>query len=290
MFYLLRRPDDYLSHRDEIRRNGWGGYTVAMPGVDCSACGDTGGLPGRVLPWRLPSALEQELVKLDGRPIPEDEHKALRQRVEAGLRETNPAAPPMPPGAKFPPLFWNFKEPPHEGCFWWGPHFAVSARLATGLREMGATGFDLIPVDRVRVDVPVPRGSGSIWQTGGDGTAGTVGPEIFYLSVSAEARLNSRMRQLPACKGCGRAKVERGFRAERWEEAVWDGDDIFHFPDGSYLVVTERVAALLGEFADSSTVLTPLREGNEAFRPSYRNFARGLERIIPWLAWRNHGR
>ena len=289
-FYLLRRPDDYRSDRDEIRRNGWGGCPVGMPGVRCSVCGDTGGLPGRVLPWRLPPALEQELVKLDYLPIPEDQHEALRERVEAGLRETNPDMAPMPAGAKFPPLFWNFAEPPSEGFFWWGPHMSVGARLAAGLREIEATGFDLIPVDRVRVGVPVPRGSGRIWQTGGDGAAGTAGPEIFYLSISAVARLNSRMRQLPACPGCGRAKVEWGFRAERWEGAVWDGHNIFHFPGGGYPVVTERVAALLREFADSGTVLTPLREGKDAFRPYWRDYASGLERIIPWLAWRNHGR
>ena len=288
-FYMLQGPDDYLSHRDEIRRNGWGGFTVAMPGVDCSACGDTRGLPGRVLPWRLPRALEQELLKLDGRPIPEDRHKALRQRIEAGLREVNPNAPPMPPGAGFPPLFWNFKEPPHEGCFWWGLDLAVSARIAEALRDMSATGFDLIPVDQVRVGMPIPR-SLKGWGTGGDGSKGSAGPEVFWVSVYAHASLNSRMRQLPPCPGCGYAKIEWGFRAERWEDAVWNGEDIFNFASGGGFLVTERVATMLHELAGDSVVLTPLQEGKAAFRPSYLNYANFLERLIPWLAWRNHGR
>jgi len=157
MFCLLEAPDDYQSYAEEVRRNGWGGCEVGMPGVDCSVCGDTGGLPGRVLPWRLPGPLEQELRKLGHAPIPEDAHKALRLRVEAGLREANPDAAAMPPGADFPPLFWNFKQPPKNNVFWWGPHKAVSARLAERLRAMDLIGFDLIPVDRVRVGVPTPR-------------------------------------------------------------------------------------------------------------------------------------
>ena len=36
---------------------------------------------------------------MDYAPIPEDAHKALRLRVEAGLREANPDAAPMPPEA-----------------------------------------------------------------------------------------------------------------------------------------------------------------------------------------------
>lgn len=263
-FYLLRRPDDYRSHQDDISRNGWGGCVAAMPGVECSVCGDTGGLSGRVLPWRLPPALERELVKLGRFPISEDEHKALRQRVEAGLRKIYPDAPPMPPGASFPPLYWNFKKPPKNDFFWWGHDKAVSARLAARLREMGATGFDLIPVDRVRVGVRTPR-SMKAWRTGGDGTEGTPGPEIFYLSVSAVARLNSCVRQLPPCPGCGRAKIERGSNWQRWEEATWDGGDIFHFSGGGHYVVTERVAALLGELAAGDTVLTPLQEGKKAY-------------------------
>lgn len=287
-FYLLERPDDYNSERDEIRHNGWGGFRVGMPGVDCSVCGDTRGMPGRVLPWRLPTELEQELRKLDFSPIPEDEHVALRQRVEAGLRQAHPDASDMPPGAMFPPLFWNFKDPPCEDFFWRGPLPAVSARLAVGLRGLGATGFDLIPVDRVRVGVPMPRKDNfKAWVTGGDGTAGIAGPDIFYLSISTEGRLNSRMRQLPPCRGCGYADVDRGFRWERWEDAMWDGDDIFHFATTSYIVVTERVAALLRELAVGNIVLTPLRQGKDAFAPLYRDFAHGLGRIIPWFAWRD---
>lgn len=287
MFFSLVRPDDYRSERDELHRNGWGGNTVGMPGVDCSVCGHTGALPGRVLPWRLPAELERELRKLNFAPISEDAHKALQHRVEAGLRKVRPDAPPMQPGAWFPPLFWNFGDPPDNDFFWWGPHQAVSLRLAEGLRAMGATGFDLIPVDRVRVRVPKPRPDSGAWMTGGDDTAGRPGPAIFYLSISAEGRLNNRMSQLPPCAGCGRPNVERGFRWERWEDAVSPGHDVFYFPTTGHIVVTARVADLLHEVSPGDVVLMPLREGKDAFMPTYRQFGRGLGRIIPWLAWRD---
>ena len=288
-FYLLRDPDDYTSERDQRCRNGWGGPTVGMPGVDCSVCGQVGGLFTRVLPWRLPPELESELKELDRRPIPEDKHRALQQRVQKALLEIDPDASPMPPGASFRPLFWNFKDPPHDGCFWGIGTLAVSAVIGKALQEIGATGFDLIPVDHVRVGVPTPR-SLKGWRKSEDGLQGTPGPEIFYVSINAKPHPHSRMRELPPCPGCGRTKIELGFRWERWEDLIWNGDDIFYYPGGGHRVVTERVATILSELAGDTVRLTPLQDGREAFRPYYLNFANVLERLIPWLAWRNHGR
>lgn len=289
-FYKLRMPD-YRSYREETRRNGWGGHEIGMPGVDCSVCGDTRGMPGRVLPYRLPDALERELRERDLHPIPEDEHKALRARVEAALHEDHPDMPPMPPGADFPPLDWNFPAAPEGDIHWSSQSFAVSARLADALRAMQATGFDLIPIDNVRIGVPPPDDDDDD-NDDDDGDepprgdmAGTAGPELFYLSIAAEGRLNSRMKRMPACSGCGYADVDRGYRWERWEDAIHDGHDIFHFPTTTYIVVTGRIAALLRELGTENVQLTRLRPGVDAFEPFYKSVASGIGRIIPWFAW-----
>lgn len=280
--YKLRMPD-YRSYREETRRNGWGGHEIGMPGVDCSVCGDTRGMPGRVLPYRLPEALERELRDRDLRPIPEDQHKALRARVEAALREYHPDMPPMPPGADFPPLNWNFPAMPSNDVYWSGHGLAVSTRLADALRAIQATGFDLIPIDNVRVGVPPPDDEDD--RPPRDDSAGTAGPEIFYLSIATDGRLNSRMTRMPACAGCGYEDVDRGFRWERWEDTTHDGHDIFHFPTTAYVVVTERIAALLRELGTGNFELTRLRPGVDAFEPLYKSFASGIGRIIPWFAW-----
>lgn len=289
-YYRLSQPRDCQTEEEEVRRNGWGGGAAGLPGVDCSVCGDKRGLPGRLLPWKLPPDLAQELRALDFHPIPEDEHKSLRQRVEAGLKALNPEATAMPPGASFPPLFHNFVEPPRVDVYWSGePDLTVSARLASALREIEATGFDLVPVDRVRVGVRMPRFDDlEAWRTGG-GTEGEEGPELFCISIRRNDLLSSRMHRLPPCPGCGYSVVDRGYRWERWEDRMWNGHDIFFFPTTSHIVVTDRVARLLQDMEIGNIVLTRLRPGKDAFRPLYLDFARGLGRIFRWVAWRRSG-
>ena len=68
---------------------------------------------------------------------------------------------------------------------------------------------------------------------------------------------------------------------------MWAGDDVFYFPTTGLVVVIDRVAEVRRETSPDDIVLTPLQEGADAFVPTYRRFARGLGRIIPWLAWRD---
>lgn len=293
-FYILREPSN-CSDYEFVWVNGEGGQDVLMPGVDCSVCGNTRGLEGGLLPYRLPAALEKELHELDGWPISETEHRALRERVERGLRELHPDMPPMPPGPSFPPIGWMVPSRP-DGDLFWGAGLVVSARLARALEAIDASGFALIPIDTVMVGEGSPADRPPIPTSGEPDDLVDLatrrlaeGEPYFVLSVLTEGSLNSRMQKQPACEGCGYAEVKRGSVWEDWEiweDSIWPGTDTFHFPTTNYVVITERIAKVLDDLNVGNCELTPLVDGEYAFQPSFREFPPqfGFRRWFPdWM-------
>lgn len=245
--------------------NGAAEPTCGLPGVECSVCGRTGGLGGGLVPYRLPDELERELSALDYFPIPEADHGALRARIEEALRKSHPDMGPLPGGALFSPVTWKVPSRPDGDIFWADLDFPiVSGRVAAALRSLGAAGFDLIPIDEVRCGkrsaakkAPIPA-SGEPEDLEKRATGALKdGQQFFALAVQAEGRLSSKMRERPACPGCGDMEVDRKKGWEAWKDAMWAGDDIFHFPTTLWIIVTERVADLFAHLGVGNVEFTP---------------------------------
>ncbi len=240
-FFALQEPNTGSDYK-HTQVNGEARTTYGMPGVECSVCGRVGPLGHGTLPYRLPPALTADRHLQDRWPVPEVEWHALKDKVEAALRESQPGFEALGRFTGFPPITWKVPSRPTGDFFWAhcdGP--IVSRRIADALRSLDATGFALIPVDEVRSgrrsaseDLPIPE-SGEPedlldWAT----EAREGGGGFFLRSVLTKGNLTSRMERHPACTGCGYAETTRRKGWEAWEDAIWPGEDIFHFPTTSW--------------------------------------------------------
>lgn len=267
-FFHLEPPRD-LSDYQFTWINGSARTKFAFPGVKCSICGLTGGMPGGLLPISLPEQLRQEPRLRDRWPISEAAHQALRAEVEAALSAEHADLPPIPSGAKFLPIKWTVPSRPEGEMFWPsmdGP--VVSAAFAQALESLGATGFALLPVEEIRCGTEPPDREAPIPESGEpedlDAWATAVpgkGKAFHLLSVTAEGDPGTGMHTGPACDGCGRAETDRGGNWRTWDDSFWPGTDFFRFPTTRWIIVTERVADLLAKRRIGNLNLTPLVSG-----------------------------
>lgn len=277
-FFWMKEPEQGSDYT-HTWVNGSASPKFGFPGVECSVCKRTGGLPGGILPYQLPDKITTDERLLDGWPVSEAEHRALQSKVEKALQENYSGIGSLPAGAEFPPITWELPSRPEGDVFWAsleGP--IVSARVAAALRSQGATGFALIPVDHVRCGTGSPSEEAPIPDSGepedlSEWATETLaeGQEFFLLSVISEGRLKSNMHAQPACPGCSFIEIDRLDGWDAWDETVWAGDDIFHFPTTLWIVVTERIVDLFAELNAGNVEFTPLAPGDLVAEPLFSN-------------------
>lgn len=261
-FFLMEQPQTDSDYAD-IWINGLAQAKHGLPGVQCSVCGETRTWLSGVRPQRLPDDLLSEHDFTDLRPVPDPEYRALRKKVEAALRAGDPDIGPLEGGETFTPLKWSLPSRPDGDVFWamlGSP--IVSGRAALALQASGASGFSLIPVETVRHgtrpasdEPPIPE-SGEPEDLCDLAQVAPDGGEFFLLSITGEGNPGAGMHIQPACPGCGNVEIEREDGWDLWDDSIWAGADMFHYPSTRYAIVTERIAGL---FAD-------LGAGNVDFR------------------------
>lgn len=263
-FFEMKKPETDTDYAD-IWINGSANPKYGFPGVSCSVCENTRGLAGGIMPYPLPDDLPIDTRLADWGAIPDTEHRALRLKIEDHLRRSGHNIERLPGGALFPPITWELPSRPEADVFWasyLGP--IVSARAATALRSAEASGIALIPVDHVRCGtrspsdkVPIPE-SGEPVDLLEQATETLEGVPFFFCSVISEGRLTTNMHESPACPGCGHIQIDRSNAWAVWDDKIWPGDDIFHFPTTLRIVVTERIADLLTTLGAKNVAFTSL--------------------------------
>lgn len=274
-FFRLQEPvaeSDYAM----VWINGDGWAKLGLPGVDCSVCGDVRAGIGDVLPYRLPEALTRDPRLSAGKSVSDTAHRSLRIEIEGALADRYPDAAPLPIFARFPPIAWRVPTRPDGDAFWaiWGGGLIVSARVAAALRSLSATGFNLIAVEDIRcgaasaaTDPPIPE-SGDPYSLLDLATeTPEADREFFLLSAVASDRPVSGVSLHSACPGCGHIAVERADGWDRWNDAVWNGADIFDYPTTRYTVVTDRIVELFTGLGVQNVEFRPLAPGDPVHIP-----------------------
>lgn len=251
-FYVLGQPESRSDYAD-IWINGMGRTLCGFPGMECSVCGESAPLNERIWPHRLPERLENDPRMRSFWPIPEADHLALRAEVQDAMNAAYPGMAQLQGGERFPPIEWVVPSRPESDFFWGlleGP--IVSARVADAMPDAGVTGIAFSPVDDVRCGIgpasrepPIPESGEPEDLVEWANSKPEPGQQFFVMEVASEGNYTVNMREQTLCPACGRREVERSGDWHVWEDSIWNGQDVFHFPTTQWIIVTEKVANLL---------------------------------------------
>jgi Protein of unknown function (Gmx_para_CXXCG) len=262
-FWRLQQPEYDSDHADTYI-NGALDHPFALPGVKCERCGQTWGGTA-IVPYELPPDLQSVQQLRNGWPISGREHAKLRRRVLEALRAAGAPIAELRVGATFQPAYLDVPSRPEADFLWSGlGSVVVSQRVHDTMARAAVSGCEFVRV--------IPRKIGGrratrrpLIPSGGEpeDLLAQVAPirdpsEIppyYELVVTAQSKHPPGAEPEATCELCGRETYDADARRLVMEPHMWNGQDVFFLATTLWIIVTDRVKALL----------EPLRPTNVSF-------------------------
>jgi hypothetical protein len=262
-FWRLQQPESDSDYADTYI-NGTLEHPFALPGVKCERCGQTWGGTA-ILPYELPPELQSLKQLRNGWPISGREHAELRRRVLEALQAAGAPIAELRVGAIFQPAFLDVPSCPEADFLWSGlGSVVVSERVRDTMARAAVTGCEFVPViprkigrRRAARRPPIPRAGEP------EDLLARVAPirdpsdipPYYELVVTAESKRPPGAQPESTCELCGRETYDADGRTLVMEAAMWNGQDVFFLATTLWIIITDRVKALL----------EPLRPTNVSF-------------------------
>lgn len=252
--YWQLSPPEYDSDYQDSIINGSGEHPYGLPGVRCSACGQTWA-GSYTLPYECPVSLRKHKHLIDGWPIPESDHQALQQIVMTELGREGIVDAHLMPGIRFQPARLKFGSRPKSDFLWATIGSAiVSPKTKKVFEEAGVTGVRFCPAVINKVGKRDAIGPAPIPETGEpediieeaepEQKSESFGPlyEMVILGESGQppgAEITSR------CEGCGREEYDKYKRQLVLTSSMIPDSDVFYMATTLYIYVNQKVHDLI---------------------------------------------
>ncbi|KAF0244113.1 MAG: hypothetical protein FD180_2822 [Planctomycetota bacterium] len=252
-FWNLSKPD-YKSDYQHSFVNGALEHPFGVPGIECSRCGATWG-GSRVLPIDCPSALRRRRHLRERWPLPDAEHRRLREEIQSAVRKRGQECPSLRPGDDLQPGILDIPSLPRFDFLWCRlGTVVVSERVRGVIQSVCRTGVSFAPVKlrkvgkrEATIPAPIPE-SGEpediIKEAQPVRRKSHIGP-YYEMIVERESKSPPGGHPVSTCSECGRDKIDDKKRRITMTSRMWRGDPVFLLATTLYIIVTDEVRTRL---------------------------------------------
>ena len=245
-FWKIIEPDYESDYQDEYT-NGELRHPYSLPGVSCSACGETWG-GSRLLPFACPDALRTEKHINEAWPIAVEEFKCLSDKVVNTLKNEGLSINELLPGDTFmQPCNLDIPGSPKEDFLWCSiGSIVVSSRIKDCLVINSGGCISDLKITNIRTH-PSDESQFSLPDSGEpeDITKGVIAREVkdmdgYYEICVREEYLYAGCYEKTVCDFCQR-KVMECSKANVENEILWQGAPIFKIKGTHHFVITDSL-------------------------------------------------